>query len=206
MHGMESEKCRVCYETYVALVPKCLRVSPRVELTNFTPETKSETSSFLSALVCEHRKNKLVNVIYFTLTNQVIRVSVCLVARIVMIVCGNFEGSVHIVDVLCGSCLAVLSVSHITFLWAVCRGKVVLCMPERRMWEKRYSSTCSLVCFVRRVTPVFGRIHKPARAEWESCSSRTNSDTTMLWDSCPLSLSTQHLLIFIQLLSPRPST
>lgn len=106
------EKCRVCYETYVALVPECLRVSLGAELASFIPETKSETSSFLSALVCEQRKNKLVNVIHFTLTSQVIRISVCLVARIVMIVGDNFEGSLHVVGVFCDSCLAVLSVSY----------------------------------------------------------------------------------------------
>ena len=33
------EKCSVCYEMYVALVPKCRRVSPGAELASFTPET-----------------------------------------------------------------------------------------------------------------------------------------------------------------------
>jgi len=77
---------------------------------------QSETSSFLSALVSEQRKNKPVNVIKFTLTSQVIRISVCLVAGIVMIVGDNFEGSVYVVDVFCCSCLTVLSESHIIFL------------------------------------------------------------------------------------------
>jgi len=88
-------------------------VSLGAELAISTPETKS---SFLSASVCEQRKNKLVNVTHFTLTSQVIRVSVCLVARVVMIVGDNFEGSLHVFDVFCDSCLGVLSVSHIIFL------------------------------------------------------------------------------------------
>jgi len=81
---------------YVALVPKCRRVSPGAELASFTPET--ETFSFLSALVREQRKKKLVNVIKLTPTCQVIRISVCLVARNVLIEGDNFEGSVHVVD------------------------------------------------------------------------------------------------------------
>jgi hypothetical protein len=95
---------------YVAVVPECRRVSPGAELSSFTPVTET---SFLSALVCEQRKNKFVNVRKLTLTSQLIRISVCLVARSVMIVGDNFEGSVHVVDLFCGSCLAVLSVSHI---------------------------------------------------------------------------------------------
>lgn len=168
---------------------------------------QSETSSFLSALVSEQRKNKPVNVIKFTLTSQVIRISVCLVAGIVMIVGDNFEGSVYVVDVFCCSCLTVLSESHIIFLWAVWRRKIVICMPQRRIWEQKYSCTCNFICSFDG-SRLFSAESVSLLVQSENHnSSRINSDTTMLWDSCPLSLSTQRLLVLVvQLLSPRTAT